>query len=174
MGFLVKKNFFIEGYFARLMYRSLYKMHEAALRTRERDPRYNCPNLSPTQCARGKASLEPIRAKRSTFDRRFHLTIRIHCGTLSYVQQSAVCARTAAQHSSSDVPIASDAAREPQALLPSARRPLCPWPEPMEETMRVTKRAVAAREQSWPLYFAGSRANLQNIRRALAPPELRS
>src|SRR3984893_10726495 len=81
---------------------------------------------------------------------------------------------TAAQHSSSDVPIASDAAREPQALLPSARRPQCPWPEPMEETMRVTKRAVAAREQSWPLYFAGSRANLQNIRRALARPELRS
>ena len=25
------KNFFIEGYFARLMYRSLYTMHEAAL-----------------------------------------------------------------------------------------------------------------------------------------------
>jgi len=31
MGFLVGENFFIEGYFARLMYRSLYKMHEAAL-----------------------------------------------------------------------------------------------------------------------------------------------
>jgi NADH:ubiquinone reductase (H+-translocating) len=31
MGFLVGKNFFIEGYFARLMYRSFYKMHEAAL-----------------------------------------------------------------------------------------------------------------------------------------------
>src|SRR3981189_2349067 len=31
MGFLVGKNFFIEGYFARLMYRSLYKKHEAAL-----------------------------------------------------------------------------------------------------------------------------------------------
>ena len=31
MGFLVGKNFFIEGYFARLMCRSLYKMHEAAL-----------------------------------------------------------------------------------------------------------------------------------------------
>jgi NADH:quinone reductase (non-electrogenic) len=31
MGFLVGKNFFIEGYFARLMYRSLYNMHEAAL-----------------------------------------------------------------------------------------------------------------------------------------------
>ncbi len=31
MGFLVGKNMFIEGYFARLMYRSLYKMHEAAL-----------------------------------------------------------------------------------------------------------------------------------------------
>jgi NADH:ubiquinone reductase (H+-translocating) len=31
MGFLVGKNFFIEGYFARLMYRSLYKLHEAAL-----------------------------------------------------------------------------------------------------------------------------------------------
>ena len=31
MGFLVGKSFFIEGYFARLMYRSLYKMHEAAL-----------------------------------------------------------------------------------------------------------------------------------------------
>ena len=34
MGFLVGKNFFIEGYFARLMYRSLYKMHEAALHGR--------------------------------------------------------------------------------------------------------------------------------------------
>ena len=33
----------------------------------------------------------------------------------------------------------------------------------------VTNRAVAAREQSWPLYFAGSQASyLQNIRRALA------
>ena len=31
MGFLVGKNLFIEGYFARLMYRSLYKMHEYAL-----------------------------------------------------------------------------------------------------------------------------------------------
>jgi NADH dehydrogenase len=31
MGFLVGKSFFIEGYFARLMYRSLHKMHEAAL-----------------------------------------------------------------------------------------------------------------------------------------------
>jgi NADH:ubiquinone reductase (H+-translocating) len=31
MGFLVGKNMFIEGYFARLMYRSLYKMHELAL-----------------------------------------------------------------------------------------------------------------------------------------------
>ncbi|MCI0599946.1 MAG: NAD(P)/FAD-dependent oxidoreductase [Beijerinckiaceae bacterium] len=31
MGFLVGKNFFIEGYFARLVYRSLYKLHEAAL-----------------------------------------------------------------------------------------------------------------------------------------------
>ena len=31
MGFLVGKTFFIEGYFARLMYHSLYKMHERAL-----------------------------------------------------------------------------------------------------------------------------------------------
>lgn len=31
MGFVVGRNFFIEGLFARLMYRSLYKMHEAAL-----------------------------------------------------------------------------------------------------------------------------------------------
>jgi NADH dehydrogenase len=31
MGFLVGKNLFIEGMFARLMYRSLYKMHERAL-----------------------------------------------------------------------------------------------------------------------------------------------
>src|ERR1700730_2663168 len=37
-------------------------------RTREHDPRYDWPNLSPTQCVRGKASLAPIRAKRSTFD----------------------------------------------------------------------------------------------------------
>ena len=31
MGFLRGKGLFIEGYFARLMYRSLYKMHERAL-----------------------------------------------------------------------------------------------------------------------------------------------
>jgi NADH dehydrogenase len=31
MGFVVGKSMFIEGYFARLMYRSLYKMHEYAL-----------------------------------------------------------------------------------------------------------------------------------------------
>ncbi|HLY58960.1 MAG TPA: NAD(P)/FAD-dependent oxidoreductase [Stellaceae bacterium] len=31
MGFLVGRSFFIEGWFARLTYRSLYKMHEAAL-----------------------------------------------------------------------------------------------------------------------------------------------
>jgi len=31
MGFFVARSFFIEGMFARLMYRSLYKMHEAAL-----------------------------------------------------------------------------------------------------------------------------------------------
>jgi NADH dehydrogenase len=31
MGFLAGRNMFIEGYFARLMYRSLYKMHEMAL-----------------------------------------------------------------------------------------------------------------------------------------------
>jgi NADH dehydrogenase len=31
MGFLAGKDLFIEGYFARLMYRSLYKMHQVAL-----------------------------------------------------------------------------------------------------------------------------------------------
>ena len=31
MGFVVGRSLFIEGYFARLMYRSLYKMHQAAL-----------------------------------------------------------------------------------------------------------------------------------------------
>jgi NADH dehydrogenase len=31
MGFLVGRSMFIEGMFARIMYRSLYKMHEAAL-----------------------------------------------------------------------------------------------------------------------------------------------
>jgi NADH dehydrogenase len=31
MGFLAGRSLFIEGYFARLMYRSLYKMHEVAL-----------------------------------------------------------------------------------------------------------------------------------------------
>ena len=31
MGFLVGRSFVVEGYFARLMYRSLYKIHEAAL-----------------------------------------------------------------------------------------------------------------------------------------------
>jgi hypothetical protein len=52
---------------------------------------------------------------------------------------------TAAQHSSSAVPVASDAACEPQALLPSARRPRCPWPEPMEETMRVLSQGELSR-----------------------------
>src|ERR1700731_3781626 len=37
-------------------------------RTRERDPRYNCPNFWPAKRARGEASLEPIRAKRRIFD----------------------------------------------------------------------------------------------------------
>jgi NADH dehydrogenase len=36
MGSLIGPSFFIEGYFARLMYRSLYKMHEAALHGRSR------------------------------------------------------------------------------------------------------------------------------------------
>lgn len=36
MGSLVGKSFLIEGYFARFMYRSLYKMHEAALYGRGR------------------------------------------------------------------------------------------------------------------------------------------
>ncbi|MCK5090317.1 MAG: NAD(P)/FAD-dependent oxidoreductase, partial [Hyphomicrobiaceae bacterium] len=31
MGFIVGKSMFIEGLFARVMYRSLYKMHEMAL-----------------------------------------------------------------------------------------------------------------------------------------------
>jgi NADH:ubiquinone reductase (H+-translocating) len=31
MGFLLGKSFFIDGLFARLTYRSLYKMHEMAL-----------------------------------------------------------------------------------------------------------------------------------------------
>jgi NADH dehydrogenase len=31
MGFIVGKSMFVEGLFARLMYRSLYKMHERAL-----------------------------------------------------------------------------------------------------------------------------------------------
>ena len=31
MGFLVGRNIFIEGYFARIMYRSLHLMHEIAL-----------------------------------------------------------------------------------------------------------------------------------------------
>lgn len=34
MGFIVGKNMFIEGLFARLMYRSLYKMHQTALHGR--------------------------------------------------------------------------------------------------------------------------------------------
>lgn len=33
---LVGRSFFVEGYFARLMYRALYKMHEAALYGRSR------------------------------------------------------------------------------------------------------------------------------------------
>jgi NADH dehydrogenase len=31
MGFIVGRSMFIEGYFARLMYRSLYKMHQSSL-----------------------------------------------------------------------------------------------------------------------------------------------
>ena len=31
MGFLVGKSMFVEGYFARMMYRSLHKMHQIAL-----------------------------------------------------------------------------------------------------------------------------------------------
>lgn len=31
MGFLIGRNFFVEGYFAKLMYRSLHLMHEVAL-----------------------------------------------------------------------------------------------------------------------------------------------
>ena len=31
MGFLVGRSLFIEGYFARVMYRSLHLMHEVAL-----------------------------------------------------------------------------------------------------------------------------------------------
>jgi len=31
MGFLLGRRMFIEGYFARLMYRSLYQMHQTAL-----------------------------------------------------------------------------------------------------------------------------------------------
>jgi NADH dehydrogenase len=34
MGFLVGRSFFVEGYFARLMYRSLYTMHQMALHGR--------------------------------------------------------------------------------------------------------------------------------------------
>lgn len=34
MGFVVGRSMFIEGYFARLMYKSLYKMHQAALHGR--------------------------------------------------------------------------------------------------------------------------------------------
>ena len=36
MGFLVGRSLFIEGYFARMVYRSLYKMHQAALHGRGR------------------------------------------------------------------------------------------------------------------------------------------
>ncbi len=36
MGFLIGRSFFVEGSFARLMYRGLYKMHEAALHGRGR------------------------------------------------------------------------------------------------------------------------------------------
>ncbi|WP_241671126.1 NAD(P)/FAD-dependent oxidoreductase [Dankookia rubra] len=38
MGFLVDKSMFIEGYFARLMYRSLYKVHQSALHGHRRWP----------------------------------------------------------------------------------------------------------------------------------------
>jgi len=77
-----------------------------------------------------------------------------------------------------------------KALLPSARRPRCPWPEPMEETMRVLSqgelshctrteliallRQIAA---ELPHLAEGSselrnaHVNLQNIRRALARPQ---
>ena len=40
MGFIGGKSLFIEGFFARLMYRSLYKMHELALHGPEGRPRH--------------------------------------------------------------------------------------------------------------------------------------
>ena len=45
MGFLAGRSLFIEGYFARLMYRSLYKMHETALHGWSRCPSAPSPAL---------------------------------------------------------------------------------------------------------------------------------
>jgi hypothetical protein len=82
---------------------------------------------------------------------------------------------TAAQHSSSDHPIASDAAREPQAL-PPPQESRDVRPEPMEETDEsvITRRAVALHEKELAALLRRIAGELlQNIRRAPARPELR-
>ena len=53
MGFLVGKSMFIEGYFARLMYRSLYKMHQSALHGRAPVRGGRSPGWSPPGRSRG-------------------------------------------------------------------------------------------------------------------------
>ena len=53
MGFLVGKSMFIEGLFARLMYRSLYKMHQSALHGLRRWPGGRWQGCSPPGWSRG-------------------------------------------------------------------------------------------------------------------------
>ena len=64
MGSLVGKSFLIEGYFARFMYRSLYKMHEAALYGRGRTL-LSMLSGSTTADADGEAALKLVAGRGS-------------------------------------------------------------------------------------------------------------
>ena len=58
MGFLVGKSMLIEGWFARLMYRSLYKMHQMALHgAAQGRPRHDRPGADAAHRAAGQAAL---------------------------------------------------------------------------------------------------------------------
>ena len=62
-GFLAGKGMLIEGYVARLMYRSLYKMHEyGAARAAEGRPRHHLPVAHPSHRAACEAALNGVPA----------------------------------------------------------------------------------------------------------------
>ena len=57
MGVLVGKSLMVEGYFARLMYRSLYKMHQRALHGATKTALASFGRLLPPHGAAGEAAL---------------------------------------------------------------------------------------------------------------------